>query len=79
MKNIIYSGGAVYSPYKESVIMGLFGQKLGIPSKNTFYDTLARHSTENVYYSYLLAKEIGFKSIALGADPFQVSDLTYLH
>lgn len=70
-KNIIYSGGAVYSPYKEAVIMGLYAQKLGIPKENIYYDTQARHSTENVYYSYLLAKEKGFKTLALATDPFQ--------
>ena len=69
--NIIYSGGAVYSPWKESKIMGLFGEALGIPSRNIFCDTLAQHSTENVYYSYLLARKLGFKHIALATDPFQ--------
>ncbi len=70
-KNIIYSGAAVYSPYKEAIIMGLYGQKLGIPAEHIFYDTSARHSTENVYYSYLVAKQLGFKSIGLATDPFQ--------
>ncbi len=70
-KNIIYSGGAVYSPYKEAVIMGLYAQQLGIPAEHIYYDTMAQHSTENVYYSYLIAKEQGFKSIALATDPFQ--------
>jgi uncharacterized SAM-binding protein YcdF (DUF218 family) len=70
-KNIIYSGGAVYSPYIEALIMGLYAQKLGIPHEHIFYDTMARHSTENVYYSYLLAKKHGFKSLALATDPFQ--------
>lgn len=70
-KNIIYSGAAVYSPYKEAIIMGLYAQKLGIPAKHIFYDTLAKHSTENVYYSYILAKKLGFKSLALTTDPFQ--------
>jgi hypothetical protein len=71
VKNIIYSGSAVYTPYYEAKIMGLYGQALGIPAKHMFYDTLAKHSTENVYYSYLLAKQLGFKSIALATDPFQ--------
>ena len=70
-KNVIYSGAAVYTPYKEALVMGMFGEKLGIPKEHIFYDTLAKHSTENVYYSYLLAKELGFKTIALGTDPFQ--------
>lgn len=71
VKNVIYSGAAVYSPYKEAVIMGLYAQELGIPKEHIFYDTNARHSTENVYYSYLIAKEQGFKSLALATDPFQ--------
>ncbi|PZF72769.1 YdcF family protein [Taibaiella soli] len=71
VKNIIYSGGAVYSPYIEAKIMGLYAQQLGIPRENIYYDSLAQHSTENVYYSYLLAKQLGFKTIALATDPFQ--------
>jgi len=70
-KNVIYSGGAVYSPYVESLIMSYYGEKLGIPRQHIFQDTQARHSTENVYYSYLLAKKLGFKSIAVATDPFQ--------
>lgn len=70
-KNIIYSGAAVYSPFYESKIMGLYAQELGIPEEHIFYDTIARHSTENVYYSYLLAKQHGFKTIALTTDPIQ--------
>jgi uncharacterized SAM-binding protein YcdF (DUF218 family) len=71
VKNIIYSGSAVYTPYVEAKVMGLYAQALGIPSRNIFYDTAAKHSTENVYFSYLLAKKQGFKSIALATDPFQ--------
>ncbi len=70
-KNIIYSGSAVYTPYYEAKVMGLYGQALGIPAEHIFYDTSAKHSTENVYYSYLIAKGQGFKSIALATDPFQ--------
>jgi uncharacterized SAM-binding protein YcdF (DUF218 family) len=70
-KNIIYSGSAVYTPYYEACIMGLYAQALGIPASHIFYDTSARHSTENVYYSYLIAKKLGFKTIALATDPFQ--------
>ncbi|MCD6012266.1 MAG: hypothetical protein K0Q79_2128 [Flavipsychrobacter sp.] len=70
-KNIIFSGSSVYSPYFESKIMGLYAQKLGIPKEHIFYETEARHSTENVYFSYLLAKKLGFKSLALATDPVQ--------
>lgn len=67
-RNIIYSGGAVYSPYYEAKIMGLYAQQLGIPAEHIFYDTLAEHSTENVYYSYELARKQGFKTIALATE-----------
>ena len=72
-KNVIYSGSAVYSPYYEGIIMGLYAEQLGIPRAHIFYETKARHSTENVYYSYLMAQKQGFKSIALATDPFQSS------
>ena len=70
-RNIIYSGGAVYSPYYEARIMGLYAEQLGIPASHIFYDTLAEHSTENIYYSYELARSLGFRSIALATDPVQ--------
>lgn len=75
VKNVIYSGSAVYSPYYEAKIMGLYAMQLGIPSVHIFYDTLAEHSTENVYYSYERARQLGFKTIALATDPFQSSML----
>lgn len=71
VRNIIFSGGAVYSPYYEAAIMRLYGRQLGIPETNMFCDTLAEHSTENIYYSYEMARKLGFKTIALVTDPFQ--------
>ncbi|MFO7844586.1 MAG: YdcF family protein [Bacteroidales bacterium] len=70
-KNIIYSGSAVYTPYIESEIMAMYGRQLGIPKSVIFTETKAEHSVENVYYSYNLAREMGFKKIALATDPFQ--------
>ena len=74
-KNIIYSGSAVYTEYNECSIMGLYAQKLGIPKEHVFYDTRAEHSTENVYYSYQIAKANKFEKIALATDPFQSKSL----
>ena len=74
-KNIIYSGGTVYSEYNEAKIMALYGEALGIPKSFIYIDTLAEHSTENVYYSYQIAKKQGFKNIALATDPFQSGSL----
>lgn len=67
-RNVIYSGGAVYSPYVEAKIMGLYAQQLGIPPEHIFCDTLAEHSTENVYYSYELARRLGFKTLAVATE-----------
>jgi uncharacterized SAM-binding protein YcdF (DUF218 family) len=74
-KNIIYSGSAVYSPFVESRIMALYAQQLGIPKENIFTEEKAEHSTENLFYSYYLAKDLGFNRIALATDPFQNSML----
>jgi len=70
-KNIIFSGSAVYSPYVESIAMKIIADTLGIPFDHTFFETKAEHSTENVYYSWKMAKEMGFQKIALATDPFQ--------
>lgn len=71
IRNVIFSGSAVYSPYYEARIMGLYAEELGIPSANIFFETQAEHSTENIYYSYEMARKLGFKTIALVTDPFQ--------
>jgi len=73
VKNLIFSGSAVYSPYSEAKIMGLYAKAIGVPENNIFYETKAEHSTENIYYSYELARREGFKSVALLTDPFQSS------
>jgi hypothetical protein len=70
-RNVIFSGAAVYTPYVEGIIMKVISDSLGIPSANTFAEIKAEHSTENVYYSWLMAKELGFKKIALATDRFQ--------
>lgn len=74
-KNIIYSGSAVYSPYYEGKIMAMYAKAVGIPENNIYTDTLAEHSTENVYYGYKKAKSLGFNRIALASDPFQTKML----
>lgn len=70
-KNIIFSGSAVYNPYIEGVMMKIYADSLGIPSENTFSETQAEHSTENIYYSLLMAKKLGFKKIAVATDQYQ--------
>ncbi len=73
IRNIIFSGAAVYSPYYEAIIMGLYAEAIGIPANHIFYDTLAQHSTENIFYAYQIARKQGFKNLALVTDPVQSS------
>lgn len=75
-KNIIMSGGAVYTPYIEGEIMKQYAVAMGVPAEHVFVESKAEHSTENVWYSYLLAKKMGFKTIAVASDLFQ-SKLLY--
>jgi hypothetical protein len=74
-KNIIFSGSSVYSPYIEGVVMKIMADSLGIPAGHLFSETKAEHSTENVYYSWKMAKGLGFQKIALATDPFQAGML----
>jgi uncharacterized SAM-binding protein YcdF (DUF218 family) len=73
--NIIFSGGAVYTPYIEAEIMALYAEEIGIDRRHIFTETMAQHSTENVYYSYKKARKLGFSKIALASDPFQTKML----
>ncbi len=70
-KNIIMSGSSVYSPFVEAKIMKLYAIKMGVPVNHIFIEEQAEHSTENIWYSYKLAKANGFKKVALASDPFQ--------
>lgn len=70
-KKIIMSGSSVYSPYVEAQIMKLYAISLGVPEEDIIVEGKAQHSTENVWYSYKLAKSMGYQYIALSTDPFQ--------
>lgn len=74
-KNIMYSGSAVYAPYKEGEVMALYAIAIGIPKEHVLSETKAEHSTENIYYSYKKAKQLGYKKIALASDMFQTKML----
>ncbi|AEA42127.1 YdcF family protein [Fluviicola taffensis] len=74
-KNIIYSGSSVYTEYEEAAVMALYGEALGIPKEHIFTDPRAEHTTENIYYSYRVAKKNGFQKIALATDPFQLNGM----
>ncbi|MCX6294855.1 MAG: YdcF family protein [Bacteroidetes bacterium] len=70
-KNVIFSGAAVYTPYIEGEIMALYAEAIGIPKGKIFVESKAEHGTENIYYSYQMAKKMGFTKIAFASDPIQ--------
>lgn len=70
-KNIIFSGSAVHTPYVEGHAMKIMADSLGIPAGHTFAESRAQHTTENVDYGIQLARQLGFKKIAIATDPFQ--------
>ena len=51
--------------------MKLIAEKMGVPANHVFAETKAEHGKENVYYSWLMAQQLGFKKVALAADPYQ--------
>ncbi len=75
-KKIIMSGSSVYSPYVEAEIMKLYAIEYGVPADDILIEDKAQHSTENIWYSYKLAKILGYQKIALSTDPFQTK-MTY--
>ncbi|MBS1634662.1 MAG: YdcF family protein [Bacteroidetes bacterium] len=75
VKNILYSGNAVYTPWVEGRSMALLAMQLGVPAEHILIDTVAEHSTENLFYGHKLAREKGMKTFALATDPFQCAML----
>ncbi len=73
VKNLIFSGGSVYTKHYEGKIMCLYAQQMGVPAANCFAEIQAEHSVENVYYGKRMADSLGFKKVALLTDPFQAT------
>lgn len=71
VKNIIYSGNAVYTKWFEGKAMADYAKQLGVKEEHIFVDTIAEHSTENLFYGNEIANREGFKTVALASDPFQ--------
>ncbi|MES2762861.1 MAG: YdcF family protein [Bacteroidota bacterium] len=75
VSNVLYSGNAVYTPWIEGPSMALLANQLGVPNEHIVIDTIAEHSTENLFYGYVMAKALGYKNIAIATDPFQCAML----
>ncbi len=71
-KNIIFSGSAVYTPFVESKIMRQYAIALGVDSNNILVETKAEHSSENIYFSYVKARENALTNVALATDLVQI-------
>lgn len=70
-RHIIFSGGAVHTPYVESVVMKNFAVKLGIPDSCITIEPHARHTHENISLGTKLADHKGFCKVAIATDPIQ--------
>lgn len=70
-KHVIFSGSAVYTHFVEGEIMRQYAIAMGVDSNDILVETRAEHSTENVYYSYILAREQSWTNVALATDLVQ--------
>jgi hypothetical protein len=75
VKKILFSGNAVHTKWIEGHAMAAYAEKLGVERKDIIIDTLAEHSTENLFYGNELAKKYGCETVALASDPFQCAML----
>jgi len=77
-ERIIVSGGAVHTPYVEAEIFAHFLCELGVNPKHIIIENKAEHSTENVFYSLEMARNLGFTNVAVATDPMQTMMLRFL-
>lgn len=74
-RNIVFSGSAVYTPYREGTVMALYAEQLGVPREHILVEPMAEHSTENLFLGYRKALAHGHRRVALATDPFQAGML----
>lgn len=77
-RNIIFSGGAVHTPFVEAEILAAYAKQLGIPEEHIHIEAKAEHSTENLFYGLEVARAKGYRKVALATDPFQNEMIRYL-
>ncbi|MCB0792026.1 MAG: YdcF family protein [Flavobacteriales bacterium] len=70
-RHLIFSGGAVYSPYKEGRVMALYALRLGLPDSAVLVEEHAEHSSENLYFGWKLAQASGYRKVAVATDKYQ--------
>jgi uncharacterized SAM-binding protein YcdF (DUF218 family) len=77
-RNIIVSGGAVHSPFVEAEVMAMHLREMGVDPRDIYIENRAEHSTENVFYSLEIARNAGFKKVAVATDPWQSRMISFL-
>lgn len=75
IKNIMFSGAAVHTPWHEGKTMALYAEAIGVPKEHILTEDKAEHSTENVFFSFKKCMEAGYSKIAFGSDPVQTKVL----
>jgi hypothetical protein len=72
-RNFIVSGSDVHTPYVEAEAIAQAMTALGVPPDRIVLERDALHSDENVYYSRILAKQLGFERLAVASNGFIAS------
>jgi len=72
-RSFIVSGSDVHTPYVEAEAIAQAMTTLGVPPERIVLERDALHSDENVYYSSLLATQLGYKRLAVASNGFIAS------
>lgn len=67
-KAFIVSGADVHTPYFEADAIAEAMEVLGVPAENIYLERSALHTDENVYYSLLIAKKLGFARLGVASN-----------
>lgn len=68
-REVILTGGAVYTPYVEAEGLAAAMISLGVPAERLHLEPLARHTDENAGFALELARELGFERLAVASVP----------
>ena len=66
-KSFIVSGAAVHSPYVEAEAIAQAMEALDFPADRIWLEPNALHTDENVYYSMMLAEDLGLANLAIAS------------
>ncbi len=67
-QNFITSGAAVYSPYVEAEAIAAAMVSLGVPADRVYLEPNALHTDENIYNALQIARQKGWRRLAVASD-----------